>query len=433
MLKKSSTRPAAPAAKPTGYFQPSQEAVDAAGTPIPVDGEPKAHRSAIPAGAKGHLDDNIDGLGLTAAEAEFASGAVRIAQAQGRENPAQFSAATLARAQDERETEVITESSLAVRRLLGARVDRTKSTSRKAGFLMAGLGASEVMLNASAAIAVGDPTWVAVTTFAGIGLASLAVGWLSGSMIRDHRDRAEAGPAPSEAKQLGLAHLFRDDAARRTELRVAIGLLLAFGVAMAVLVYVLRLSAGLPPEFAVASFFVGIAAAFPAYMCRNRAADLLKANKETRAALRADARREAITQDEHTSAQALTEGVRLQVKHLILAARLGTVSRARVKLAATQSHVYGQYEDTASLPFGAVSPIEHSADIARLGSESDLVMATDFARLPATPSEPRNQKPPTGNAPVNLTSGPDADPWAAWADASLKPTSNGQHPVTGSS
>lgn len=278
----------------------------AAAKGAPAD-EPRAFESPAPTGSRFPLAAATERLAQAASSAAAADGAREVGRARALERPA---AAAIAGVELSHVLGVLAETSSklsVVVSLLGGRLHRTRLAGIKAVFLTLGLVLGEVSLNSAAAIYSGDIPWQAILSFAGVGVATVAVGWAAGAQIRRCVDRLTAGKPSEAATAAHLSGLFAS-AGTRWLLAAAASTLLVGAVLLGAAVGVLRSDAGGNFFYGLFTILVVLGAGAVAYAAEDQVLDLAERLGTLRTELAGRAMGLGTVMDEHYAKTALTAG-----------------------------------------------------------------------------------------------------------------------------
>lgn len=375
--------PAAPAVVPS-QERPGIEAAALMSTPIPGE-QPAAHASPVPQGGQFLGGAVVTAAGAAQQEQALYDGEDRIGQLASNEQPATFYAAVSECAALTTQRDDALRLTTRLHALCAGRLDRTKAVVVKVIgiYLMFALG--EVALNASAAVALGEVPAMAAMSFLGLAAASIGVGWLVGTKVRDAVDRQMAGALPEGEEGRGLEPLFRSADGGRfsavpADLWVWLTALVFLAVASGVLVADLRVAAGTSPAWGLVSSALVFVAAAPPYLLRNRVADMMEAAMSRIEAMERRIRAAAVIMDAHTAAQQLTQAARRSLPHAAAAAYLTSIAGGYGQIATKQSHLVGHWVEADSLPVKAEQFVV-SHPVGATGQVADVTWMTDHDRL----------------------------------------------------
>lgn len=391
---------------------PGLEAAALLSEPLPAD-PPTAHPSPVPEGQVTWAEGTVTVAALAQHQAATKAELATLADLRANETPELFRKAKAAISDYRAKKATITAKLCLLQELLGNRIDRTQGVVRKviAIYLLLALG--EVALNTASGVALGEEPWIAVISFIGVAAGAVALGWPTGSLLRDATDRIAAGPLPDQLRSdpvtgTQLRPLFLPDpGGRMVAFPISFWFYLAGLLVMAgtnaMLVGGMRVEAGMGAAWGPVAAMLVVAAAAPPYLLRNQVADVWEAARREYQNLDTLEQAEARMADEHTASQRRSQAHQQAMPASINAQYLAALAGGLGQIATSQTHIVGHIATPGSIPI-QTHQLRAQIQLAQpVGAE---VVIDD--EIPSEAAAP-DQHPTSGEGPAAMDSGRGAD------------------------
>lgn len=326
--------------------------------PLPAD-VPTAHTSPVGEEQTTWAEGLIETGALAQYQTALAADKVKLGELRAQETPELFRKAQGAIADCRTQKAVIVDRMKTLQKILGNRIDRTPGVVRKVIGIYVGLALGEVALNTASGVSLGEEPLISAISFIGVAAGAVALGWATGSMLRDATDRICSGQMPQELRDsqhgTGLRPLFLRDGrgpltAFTPSFWMALTALICTAVANSLLVGGMRVEAGMGAAWGPVAAMLVLAAAAPPYLLRNQAADVWEAARNDYQTEDSKEQAQTVLADTHTAAQRRSQAFQQAIPAHAAAQYLAALAGGLGQLTTTQTHIVGHISHPGAIP-----------------------------------------------------------------------------------